>query len=703
MHFLVKIRKTNESESLKMKSKKFWLKAFIWTGSILTLLTLTLIIGLYAYAKVTGAPDLAVTQTNIFYAENGDIIGETSDGHRRLWVELDEISPHFINAILSVEDQNFYTHAGIDIKRIGGALIADIKAGKKVQGASTISQQYAKNLYLSSEKTWRRKAEEALYAFRIEANYSKEEILTGYLNTIYFGHGMYGIEAASEYYFHKPASELSIAESAMLAGIPKGPNIYSPFVSKENAKKRQQTILRLLVQNNKITEEERITSADEQLTYYGTKSSFYEHIGHYFQDEVRKEVAEILSDKPKILAQGGLRIHTTLHADYQRKTEEIALDTLPENSEIQLAIITMEPQTGAVRSMVGGRSYLESPFNRATQGKRQPGSTIKPLLYYAALENGFTPSTSMRSEETIFTYDKGRQEYKPHNYNQVYANKEITMAQALALSDNIYAVKTHLFIGENELVQAGKRFGIQSDLQKVPSLALGTSEVHPLEMTNAFNFFANDGQKVEPYYVEKITNYKGDIIYERQLPQSEQVLDSAKAFVIAQMLTGIFDTRLNDYASVTGSSIINRLTREYAAKSGSTSSDSWMIGFSPELTTGVWVGYDDGRRLEHWTDKKYAKDIWADVMEAYHEAIPVAQMSIPNDVEAVHIDPLTGLLANENCPIARLTYFTKGTAPIESCYLHGQYEQKEFAPERPSAPEKQEAKEEKKPWYRRWF
>jgi len=683
-----------------VKKRKLWVRLFIWVSGLFTLFAVLTIIGVYTYAKVAGAPDLAVEQTNIFYAENGEVIGETSNGHRRLWVELDQISPHFINAILTVEDQNFYDHGGIDIKRIAGALIADMKAWDKVQGASTISQQYAKNLFLTPEKTWRRKMEEALYAIRIETNYSKEEILTGYLNTIYFGHGMYGIEAASQYYFHKSASELTLAESAMLAGIPKGPNIYSPLISEEKATARQHLVLQLLTKAGKITETEQKSGLQEELHYYGYNLTLHETIGLYFQDEVKKEVQTILADSPKVLAQGGLRIYTTLNANDQRQAEEIVQKTIPKKSTIQLALISMEPNTGAVRTMLGGRDYDASPFNRATQGKRQPGSTIKPLLYYAALENGFTPSTAMRSEITAFTYDEGRKQYQPQNYNNVYANKEITMAQALALSDNIFAVKTHLFIGENELVKMGRKFGIESKLNKVPSLALGTSEVRPIEMTNAYNLFANNGKEVAPYYVEKITNYKGDLIYERDAEEGQQILDINKAYVMAQMLKGTFDVRLNGYANVTGNSIINQLTHDYSAKTGSTISDTWMIGFTPELTTGVWVGYDDGKKVELWSDQKYARAIWAAVMESSLESIPVSDMIPPGDVEAVHIDPETGLLADDRCPNSRLTYFTKGTAPIETCYLHGHYEEKKQSSD---SPEKKETKKDKKPWYRRWF
>ncbi len=655
-----------------------------------------MVVGFWTYAKIAGAPNLSVGLTSVYFADNGEPIGETSNGQKRLWVKLDEISPKFIDAIVTIEDQNFFEHSGIDIKRIGGALLADLKAGKKVQGASTISQQYARTLFLSQEKTWNRKIQEALYALRIEANYTKREILEGYLNTIYFGHGMYGIEAASEFYFHKSAKELDLAEATILAGIPKGPGIFSPLPSDKNAKTRQKIILSELVKVGKIKKADSVAAFAQPLHYYGTGLTVKESIAPYFQDEVKKEVIRILADRKDLLEHGGLRIYTTLNLDNQRAAEQVVKETIPTQSEVQVALITMEPQTGEVKAMLGGRDYAVSPFNRATQSLRQPGSTIKPLLYYAALENGFTPSTTMRSEETQFTYDHGRAIYAPHNFNSHYANKEITMAQALAISDNIYAVKTHLFLGEEKLVNTSKLFGISSEFNQVPSLALGTSIVRPIEMTNAFNYFANSGKKVSPTYVEKITNYKGDVLYEKK-DTTEQVLDSARAFVMGQMMKGIFDASLNGYANVTGSSIISKLTHDYAAKSGTTETDSWMIGFTPELTTGIWIGYDTEKKLELWTEQKFAKSIWAAVMDKELAAIPVSEMTVPEDVIGVTVDPETGLLANEDCPASRLTYFTKGTEPVESCYLHNHTEKKDTKKKTKKKPKKKE------PWYKKLF
>ncbi len=680
-----------------MLREKKWLKWSILLGSLLTLSILLFVFSIWTYAKIAGAPDLAVGQTTIYYADDQTVIGEASNGHKRYWATLDEVSPAFTDAIVAIEDRSFYEHGGLDFKRLGGAILADIKARKKVQGASTISQQYAKNLYLSQEKTWSRKLTEALYALRIEANYSKDEILEGYINTIYFGHGMYGIEAASQYFFHKPAKDLDIAEATLLAGIPKGPSIYSPLFSEKNAKDRQSIILDSLVETKKITKQDKALALAEPLHFYGSDESLHETIAPYFQDEAKKEVIQILSDRPDLLKQGGLRIHTTLNVNAQKNAEQVVESTIPTQSEIQLAVITMDPRNGDVKAMIGGRNYDQSPFNRATQSLRQPGSTIKPILYYTALENGFTPSTTIRSEATSFSYDDGRSVYTPHNFNNQYANKEITMVQALAVSDNIYAVKTNIFLGEDKLASMGAKFGIKSKFDQLPSSALGTSVLRPIEITNAFNYLANDGKKVQPTYVTSITDYKGNIIYTRK-EKDKQILDEGKAFVVAQMMKGIFDARLNGYTSVTGASVMNKVTHEYSAKSGSTNTDNWMIGFTPDLTTGVWVGYDTDKNLELWTEQKFAKNIWVGIMESDLAAVPVSEMTVPKDVVAINIDPETGLRANKDCPVSRLTYFTKGTEPTDYCYLHGASKDAKHQTHK-----KVKKEEKKKPWYKNFF
>lgn len=671
-----------------------YLRAVLIISLIGMALAAVMIGGILVYAKILGPPPLAVPQSTLFFSEDGTVIGESHNGQKRYWAPLDDISPHLIDATVSIEDKNFFDHNGFDYKRIAGAALADIKAMAKVQGASTISQQYARNLFLEHEKTWKRKLLEAFYTIRLEMNYTKKEILEGYLNTIYYGNGAYGAQAASQFYFGKDTSELSLAEASILSGIPKGPGIYSPFASAEKAEQRQSVILQTMVKNGMISQKEADLAAAEELELVGEHMHPRAKTAPYFQDAVRNALKTQLKLDDRTIELGGLKVYTTLDLKEQEIAEETVDKMISQDSEIQVGVVAMNPKNGYVKAMVGGRDYEESPFNRAVQAVRQPGSTIKPLLYYAALEQGFTPSTPIRSEQTTFRFEDGTPDYTPHNFNSKYADDDITMAQALALSDNVYAVKTHLFLGEETLVNTAKKFGITSKMAKVPSLALGTSGMRVIELANAYSMFANGGKKVSPVLIKRVENHKGEVIYEQEQFQMK-VLRPDLAFVMTHMMTGIFDRKLNGYAQVTGSTVINDMTRPYAGKSGSTETDSWMAGFTPQLVTAVWTGYDKGQVITKTVDKTYAKNIWIRFMEEAHKGKPAKEFKAPKGTSGVYIDPSNGKIAGENCPVKRLTYFAEGTEPAEYCtdHLNHKEEQKSEQP----------GKKPETPWYKKLF
>jgi 1A family penicillin-binding protein len=673
-----------------------YLRALIFLSLFGFILMILILSGILAYAKILGAPPLAVPQSTLYYADDGTIIGESNSGQKRYWMPLEKISPKLVDAIIAVEDKNFYKHHGFDYKRIAGAALADLKAMAMVQGASTITQQYSRNLFLGHDKTWKRKINEALYTIRLEMNYSKDEILEGYLNTIYFGNGAYGVQAASQYYFGKNASDLTLAEATMLAGIPKGPGVYSPLVSMEKAKQRQQLILRAMLENRLISKKEAVSAANEKIAIVGKHPHTKTGIAPYFKDAVRKALKSELKLDDRTIELGGLKVYTTLNINQQKIAEKTVNDLISDESDIQAGLVAMDPKTGHVKAMVGGRDYEKSPFNRAVQAVRQPGSTIKPLVYYAALEQGFTPSTTMKSELTTFRLENNQPDYTPHNFNNQYADKEITMAQALAVSDNVYAVKTHLFLGEETLVETAKRFGITSPIEKVPSAALGTSGVRLIEMAGAYSHFANGGKKVSPVLIERIVDQHGHVIYESEKPE-KLVLKPELAFVMTHMMTGMFDKKLNGYANVTGSSLANKLSRPYAGKSGTTESDSWMIGFAPQLVTAVWTGYDKGKPLELTVEKTYAKNIWHRFMEEALKDEPVKKFKAPKGVVGVYVDPENGLLATKDCPIKRKTYFVAGTEPIDYCAEHIHNPKK---PKKTGEPKQNEQKRDL-PWYKR--
>ncbi len=663
---------------------------------ILLFLSLSLLLFLYfgvlIYAKILGAPQLAVPQSSIFYSSNGTVIGETNTGQKRYWVNLKDISPEMIHAVLAVEDRSFYEHNGFDYKRIAGAVLADIKARAKVQGASTISQQYARNLFLTHEKSWNRKLNEALYTKRIEMNYSKDEILEGYLNTIYFGHGTYGVQAASQYYFGKNANQLTLAEASLLAGIPKGPSLYSPFHSLEKAKQRQNVVLSSMKNAGYIKEKQLKKIMNETITLNG-QHEHKESIAPYYFSAVKQALKDQLHLDEKTIALGGLRVYTSLDMKTQEAAEHAFSNQLTDDSDLQGALVAMNPKNGEVKALIGGKNYEESSFNRATQAVRQPGSTIKPILYYSALENGFTPATMLKSEETTFSFDNDRAAYTPHNFNSVYANKKITLAQAIALSDNVYAVKTHLFLGEKQLAKTATKFGIQSKIEAIPSSALGTSGVKVIEMVNAYSRLANGGTAVEPVFIKKVENHKGEVIY--QAPKyKEKILDYNNTFVMTSMLTGVFNQQLNGYSTVTGSTLIPKLSRQYAGKSGTTKTDSWMIGYTPQLVAGVWTGYDQSQLMDRPTERVFAKNIWADFMENSLKKSTFKQFKPKGkQLIGVKINPENGKIATKNCPVAVLTYFTKGTEPTEHCTAH--------LDENGKPSENNNTDKKEKPWYKK--
>ncbi|MBP2076259.1 transglycosylase domain-containing protein [Oceanobacillus polygoni] len=665
---------------------RFFPKKFLYK-IILTLISIGVftIAAIYLAAFLLGPPKLANDQATIIYDREEEVISEQHGGLTKHWISLDEISPAIIDATLQTEDQHFFEHQGFDLKRIAGAIMKNIRNSSLKEGASTISQQYARNLYLSPEKTWTRKLTEAFYTIRLEMFYSKEEILEGYLNTIYYGHGAYGIEAASHYFFDKEAKALSLAEATMLVGIPKGPTYYSPLNNEENANRRQQQILKHLLDEKYISEAAYVEAIEEELNYSITPEPV--ETAPHFQDTVLQEAALLLDLSADEVRAGGFRIYTTLNREYQQNLEEQVRATINPSSEVETAAIAMDPASGAILSLIGGKDYAESAYNRAMSSKRMSGSTFKPILYYAALQYGYTPSTKLMSKPTSFALGDGNS-YQPSNFNGYYANKPITLAQALALSDNVYAVKTNMYLGPETLIETAREFGLRGDFPAVPALALGTASVSVKEMTSAYGMLANGGRSISGYTVEKITDRNGKVVYEHE-DISEQVLDSKKAFILTHLMTGMFDVEMNGYTSVTGATIAKELSRLYAGKSGTTDSDSWMIGYSPSLVTGIWVGYDDNRNMELVAESAYAKEMWAGFMEYAHEGMAQDVFAMPSGVVGIPIDPETGARATPNCDASRIMYFEKGTEPRNYCSEH--------------PVEEEGVNEDDKGFFERWF
>ena len=621
---------------------------------------LFVIIASFLYIKLS--PTLKINTANnlIFYDNNESVFFKGNESKE--WIGLEDISDDLINATIATEDKHFYKHFGFDFLRIIKACYINIKSGDTVQGASTITQQYAKNLFLDFDKTWKRKWSELWYTLRIEANYEKDEILEGYLNTINYGHGKYGIENASKYYFNKSASELSLAEATILSGIPKSPANYSPLVNYDLAKKRQLNILKLMVSNNYITEKEMLEAYNTKLTFTGNSDKEELTTLMYFYDAVIDELETIDSIPNSYTDISGLKIYTTLDLDAQKQLEKNIEESIPKNSEIQTAAVMMNPQNGSILALVGGKDYNSSSYNRATKSMRQVGSTMKPYLYYAALESGFTTSSSFTSEATTFSFNN-QEDYTPKNYNDKYGNKAISMAAAVAYSENIYAVKTHLFLGEDALINVARRVGITSKLEPVPSLPLGTNEINIIEMAAGYSSFANLGYRVKPHLIEKIVDENNNVLYQFK-NEKNLVLNSSLAFILNNMLTSTYDVNFIDYNYPTAVSLSSKLTHTYALKSGTTNGDNWNIGYNSDVLCAVWMGYDDNRSL-NTNEYKYSQNIWYKSIEAYEKDKDNNDVwyKVPKNVSAVFVDPISGKPVTNDAQKKKLMYFIKGTEP----------------------------------------
>lgn len=649
------------------KRKRIFKKILKISGiSFLIVFGLFIVINLVGYLYSAITPKIDIKSANVFYLYDKDNNLIFCGNENKEWASLDDISDLVVDATIAVEDKNFYKHKGFDYFRIMKAMLENIKAHEIVQGASTITQQYARNLFLNFDKTWSRKWKEMWLTFELETHYNKDEILEGYLNTINYGHGVYGISNASKFYFNKSVSELSLAEASMLAGIPNSPSNYSPINNYEAAKSRQKVVLERMYNNKYISKEEMNEAYNEELNLYGVRDNLNLTSLMYYQDAVMEELYSIEAIPESYLETGGIKIYTSFDIEAQTALENSVKDNMV-NDEVQVSKIMMRSKTGEVIGLIGGSDYNTSSFNRALSSLRQPGSTIKPFLYYKALEAGFTSSTTFLSQETTFHFS-GDKTYSPKNSGGVYGNKEISLALALAYSDNIYAVKTHLFLGEDELVSILRKVGISTSLEAVPSLPLGTYEVNILELTSAYASLANLGTKVNAHFINRVEDINGNVLYSYDYDNEEVVLDSSYAFIINELLTGSYDGNLVDYAYPTCMSIASRLTHKYALKSGSTDTDAWVIGFTPDVVLASWAGYDDSSNIASNVVSSN-KVSWASAMEEYLKDKESSWYEIPSNVSAVLVNPVNGQAISSDSSKKKIMYYINGTEPKSINYI----------------------------------
>ena len=614
------------------------------------------IIGLYTYAYLSPKLDLKTSGSLYLYDNQNELLYQGSRSNE--WANLEDINENLVNAVIAVEDKNFYDHHGFDYLRIAKAMLTNIKKKSIVQGASTISQQYIKNLYLDFDKTWGRKIEEAFLTLELEVHYDKDDILEGYLNTINYGQGNMGIVNAASFYFNKKPKDLTLEEAIVLAGIPKNPAGYNPVSNYEASINRAWVVAKSMLNNGYIDENTYNNLFKEKLEIFGqTKKNNLQMI-MYYQEAVLNELSTIKEVPASLVNAGGLKIYSTLDLNEQTNLEKNILENKP-NDNVQVASVIVDPKTGAVKALTGGMNYAKSQYNRALKSKRQVGSTMKPFLYYAALENNMTMSSSFKSEETTFYLSNGKT-YAPQNAGNIYASKEITMAAALALSDNIYAVKTNLFLGADKMIDVAKRTGITASLDEVASLPLGTSEINILDYATGYTTFASGGYEKDLYFIEKIEDLDGNVLYEHE-NKNTLVINPNYTYILNEMMTSTTNSAYVDYTTPTALNIAGNLTHKYALKTGSTNTDYWIVGYNPDRLMMMWMGYDDNQFVDG-SIRNSSKKIWATTIEQSLENIGDSWYELPKNVVAIPLDAVTGKPTND-VNKATLYYYVKGTEP----------------------------------------
>jgi penicillin-binding protein 1B len=609
----------------------------------------------------------------------GSVFGEELED--RTLVRLEDLPKSLKDAVLVTEDRDFYRHAGVSVRRSIGAVISNVM-NRGTQGGSTLTQQLVKNLYLSPERTLRRKAIEAVLAVILDARYSKDEIFEAYLNEIYLGQygsvAVNGVGEASRHYFGKEASDLDLAESATIAAMIKAPNAYSPLHNPVRARQRRDLVLRLMREEKKIDDAALAQAVQEPVVSLSRAQS--RTSAPHFVDFVKGELEARFGQQLKT---EGLQIYTTLDVDLQRAAQRSVtqgLAALEKNyrrlaanakeEPIQGALIVLEPRTGAVKAFVGGRDYRLSQFNRVTQAHRQPGSLFKPFVYLAAfarrdLETPVTPATILEDTPITVTWDKGGEDeqWSPHDYDGDYRGA-MSARRALELSINIPTVRVALAAGLPAVLATARAAGVGSRLRPYPSVALGAFEVSPLEIASAYAVFANGGVRVDPIAIVGVQTSDGRVLDRKETPL-KPVLPADAVFLVDSLMRGAVDRGTASAARAGG------VRGVLAGKTGTTNDyrDAWFIGFSPRFLAAVWVGYDDNRPIR-LTGTQAAVPIFADFSRSVPAQLFSENFPVPSDIVTAEIDPETGGLATPQCPQRMTEVFISGTEPRSECAAH---------------------------------
>ncbi|MEL6201120.1 MAG: transglycosylase domain-containing protein [Pseudomonadota bacterium] len=603
------VRKPTRQKRSRNRGRSFIGGLFYWTFvlSIWGGIGLAGVLVYYA-AQLPSASTWAVPDRppNVkIVSTNGTLIGNRgATGGQALG--LHEMSPYIPQAVVAIEDRRFFNHFGFDPKGFARAMAANVAAGRLVQGGSTLTQQLAKNLFLSADRTVGRKAQEVLLALWLEQQYSKEQILEMYLNRVYFGSGAYGVEAAARRYFNKSARDVSLPEAALLAGLLKAPSRLSPARNPEGAEERAQLVLSAMRDQGLVSDSE-MTAAMARHTTRAAK--YWTGSEHYVADAVMEQLPELIGG-----IQGDLIVDTTVDLALQKFAEGAIRDLIAEHGSeravSQGALVSID-RTGAVRALVGGHDYANSQFDRAREAKRQPGSAFKPFVYMAAIEQGYTPSTIVNDAPVRIG------KWQPENYNEKYYG-DVPLSTALSKSLNSVAARLMQNVGSGSVIEAASRLGIESRLDPNASLALGTSEVSLMELTSAYTTFASGGWRNKHYLIKRVTTSDGKVLYEHKADPWQAISPQ-----VAGMMSAMMQRTVSE-----GTATRAQFGHPAAGKTGTTqnSKDAWFVGYTANLTTGVWFGNDDNTPMKKVTGGFLPAEAWKQFMVRAHEGVPVAQL-----------------------------------------------------------------------------
>ncbi len=601
--------------------------------------------------------------TSRVYSDNNKLLAEFYLENRTP-VVFSDVPDMLIKALIATEDTRFYSHHGLDLRGIARAMYRNIRARKVIEGGSTLTQQLAKVLFLNPERSYSRKLKEMTLALRIEQRYTKQEILSLYLNQIYFGSGAYGVEAAARIYFGKNAKDLNIAECALLAGLPRTPKYYSPFKSPQSALGRRAYVLNRMVASGVISTAQAEEAKKVPLPLHAAVKAGGS--APYFVEYVRQKVEERFGSS--LLYSGGLNIYTSINDGFQNYAEQAVASGIltiesrhrPRGrSPLQAALLAVEPASGRILAMVGGRDFGQSQFNRAWQALRQPGSAFKPVIYAAALDRGFGSSDILDDSPLTIKLDRNKN-WSPANFSRTYQGR-VTLRKALIQSLNVPTIRLLEKVGIDETMQYARKLGIKSTLNPYLSLALGSSDVTLAELTAAYCVFADHGIRMGPISILTITDSTGRVLYSNDaLPA--QVIRPEIAYLTTDLLKGVIEQGTGWKA--------RELGRPAAGKTGTTNDyrDAWFIGYTPSLVAGVWVGYDDQRSIGYReTGARAALPIWLEFMKKAHADRSPEDFIAPEGILFKQIDPRTGLLSTETCKQSVQGAFLPGTEPRQYC------------------------------------